>query len=226
MIRRFDPRCRLLASVGAAALIASTPPFQPLRYAAYAGLLIPLTFLPARLLGVAARRTLRALPFLLLAAGVLLLREGEARAAAAAVFCNGLLIAWTLSALSVTTTMPEVLGALRQLGAPSAFIQVLALMIRYIALFGEEHIRMDRARESRTARPLGVRGWTIRARQFGELILRAHDRAHRIHVAMEARGFTGVWPARPLPALSFSQVAGLLGIVAVFAAARFGQLPS
>lgn len=225
MIRWFDPRCRLLVSLAAAATIASTPPFAPLRYLAYAALLAPFTVLPGPMLARAARRCLRALPFLLLASAFLLLRDRQSSPAAWAVLCNGVLIAWTLSALSATTTMPEVLGALRQLRAPSVFTQVLALMIRYIGLFREEHQRMDRARESRTARPLGLRGWTIRARQFGELILRAHDRAHRIHLAMAARGFNGAWPSPQMPSPGVAQVAGVLGMTALFVFARLGRLP-
>lgn len=224
MMRQLDPRCRLLLVLVAAALIASTPPAALERCWWYAALLASLSLPLVVSLRQTLRRPLAALPFLALAAGAILLRDGlepSAWRAASSVLCNGMLIAWLLAVLSATTAMTEVIGALQQLHVPAAFTQMLALMIRYGSLFQEEHRRMDRARESRTTRPLGRFRWHIYSRQFGTLILRAFDRATRIHTAMAARGFTGTWPLRELPSFSAQQALMLAAGVGAFATVRF-----
>lgn len=224
MMRHLDPRGRLLLVLLAAAMIASNPPAALERCWFYAAILLPVSLRGGASLRQTLRRSLAALPFLALASGSILLRDGMEPAAwraAASVLCNGMLIAWLLAALAATTAMTEVIGALQQLRAPAAFTQVLALMIRYGSLFQDEHRRMDRARESRTTRPLGSLRWRIYSRQFGTLILRAFDRATRIHTAMAARGFAGTWPLRELPAFSARQALMLSIGLSAFGAVRF-----
>lgn len=221
MIRLLDPRARLVAVVLASIGIASTPQGAWLPYLLYLALLAPLSSLPLPTLVLAARRALRALPFLLLAALALWLRDGLFSVAAAAVLGKGLLLAWLLAILSAATPMPSLLSAMRQLCVPAAFTQILTLMLRYLSLFQEEHRRLSRARESRSPRPLGRHFLPVHARQFGELLLRAHDRAHRIHLAMCARGFHGEWPAPPLPPLAASHVFAAVLVSLAFLLARF-----
>jgi hypothetical protein len=67
-------------------------------------------------------------------------------------------------------------------------------MYRYTSLLSEEHARLERARESRTVRPLGRQIFAVYGRQLAMLIVRSWDRADRVHAAMLSRGFDGGWP--------------------------------
>jgi len=189
-MRSIDPRARLIAVLLATIAVTTTPAGNWMPFAAYFGLIllsgVPLPFL--------LRRALAAAPFILLASGMLLLRESWTIAAAVAVKA-GMAVA-LLALLSATTTLPELIWALRKLHVPESFHLMLTLMSRYIGLLSEEYKRLDRARESRTARPLGRAAYKIHARQLGTLLLRSWDRAERIHTAMVSRGFEKSWPVR------------------------------
>jgi len=80
------------------------------------------------------------------------------------------------------------------LGLPGALSQQVAFLHRYAFVLGSETARIHRARSMRAF------GRRVAPGEFaslaGHLLLRAWDRARRIHVAMLSRGFTGHFPAR------------------------------
>jgi cobalt/nickel transport system permease protein len=197
-----DPRTRILAVLCAIIIVVSTPPGVLPPFAAYFALII-LLVLTSRASGIYLTwRCLAASPFILLAS-ILLAFEGgllpdgtpAASRAALSVALKGYSAAILLALLTATTDLSELLLALRRLKAPDSLSMILGMMYRYTGLLSEEYARMERARDCRTVNPLGRRRFGVHGRQLGELILRSWDRAERIHAAMLARGFTGVWPA-------------------------------
>ncbi len=109
--------------------------------------------------------------------------------------------ALTLSAaliLIATTGFDQVCRGLSRLYAPKAFVLQLLLLYRYIFVLAGEAARMVRAfrlRNLSDERP-AMRTY---AALLGSLLVRALDRAQRIHMAMLSRGFDGeIRMSRPM----------------------------
>ncbi len=111
---------------------------------------------------------------------------------------KGLLSAMALVLLSATTPFPSLLAGLARLRAPAFFLAVLSFVYRYIFLLVDEIEHMELGWRSRTC------GWSWTAFRalaggLGVLLVRAHERAERVYLAMVSRGFSGQFPlARPL----------------------------
>lgn len=227
LFQRLDPRARVLVIVSATAIMASTPPGVLLPFAAYLPLcgLVVLTGRAAA--SALAWRCLAASPFIVLAAGLLALQQGgsldgirAAAPAALSVAAKGYAAVLLLAFLTLSTPLSDLLAALRGLGAPKSFNLILGLMYRYTHLLAEEYRRMERARDSRSVRPLARRRVTLYGRPLGALILRSWDRAERVHAAMLARGFHGAWPTLRRPCWRALDTGALLAAFTLFLAAR------
>ena len=83
----------------------------------------------------------------------------------------------------------RIVTALEQLGLPAQLTTIMAFMLRYVDVIGEEWARMRIAREARGFDSRGIRNWRTLARGVGALFVRAHARGERIHFAMLARGY-------------------------------------
>lgn len=85
---------------------------------------------------------------------------------------------------------------LEWLRVPRRFARLFQLTIRYIALFDEETNRVRRAMSARSFSG-GVNRHALKSLGYlvGGVLVRAHDRAHRIENAMVCRGFVGRFPA-------------------------------
>jgi cobalt/nickel transport system permease protein len=92
------------------------------------------------------------------------------------------------------TGFTAICRALEQLRIPQAFAIQLLFLYRYIFVLAAEASRTSRAREIRSCgkKGLGIRSF---APMFGHLLLRTWQRAERVHMAMLARGFSGVFHA-------------------------------
>jgi len=92
--------------------------------------------------------------------------------------------------LIATTGFNNVCASLAAFGAPRIFVAQLLFLHRYLFVLVQEASRMARARWMRscTSRGPGIR---TAVSLLGHLILRALDRAQRIHTAMRCRGFSG-----------------------------------
>ena len=201
-----DPRARLLTVIAAITIVASTPPAVLAPFSVYVVLALLLIFTSRASGAYLTLRCLAASPFIVLAAGLLAFQHGltpesfrSGAPAAASVLLKGFTAALLLAFLTATTSLSQILWALRKMKAPHALMLILGMMYRYTGLLSEEYARMERARLCRTVRPLGNRRFSIYGHQFGTLILRSWDRADRIHAAMLARGFAGKWPALNQP---------------------------
>ncbi len=105
------------------------------------------------------------------------------------------------TALSVSATvvllggtgMPALCAALASLRVPAVLCTQLLLLHRYLFVLGDEAQRLTTAYRLRAGNEtrLPLRRF---AALSGHLLLRAHDRATRVHHAMLARGFDGRMP--------------------------------
>jgi cobalt/nickel transport system permease protein len=228
LFRRLDPRTRILVVLAAILVVASTPqatlrPFGP--YAALCLLLV----LTGRASGTyLTLRCFAASPFILAASVLLLFQYGISQeelsrgaSAALAVAMKGYTAALLLAFLTATTTLPELLWALRRLKAPDSLNLILGMMYRYASLLTEEYARMERARDCRTVKPLGKHRYAIYGRQLGSLIVRSWDHADRVHAAMVSRGFTGEWPTLEVRRFHSRDALYFAAVATLFAAARW-----
>jgi len=100
--------------------------------------------------------------------------------------------------LVATTQFPDILHALRHLYVPGVLVSIISFMYRYLFVLSDEALRLLRARESRSARPVGPKSPLLLAREAqqagnlaGQLFLRSYERSDRIYNAMQARGYYG-----------------------------------
>jgi cobalt/nickel transport system permease protein len=160
--------------------------------------------IPARIIG---SRLLIETPFVLFALLMPFFGEGErVEVLGVGLYVDGIEAGATLFAkstigvglaivLAATTTVADILRALRRLQVPGALVLVMQLMLRYAEVLLAEARRMNLARQSRAYEPR----WLWQARGFaaglGSLFVRSFERGERVHRAMLARGFTGALPA-------------------------------
>lgn len=129
----------------------------------------------------------------------------------------------TALALVAGTGMGPLCEALARLGVPRVVTVQLLFLHRYAFVLGAEAARLATARRLRSA------GRRPRLNSYGpllgQLLLRAFQRAQRIHQAMQARGFDGEW--RSLRTLRWQprDTAFVLGSCAGFAVLRAVDLP-
>src|SRR5437879_2895973 len=93
--------------------------------------------------------------------------------------------------------VPELLQALARLRVPAIFVTLMALMLRYLGLLEGEAARMMRARDLRGMPPTVRQRAHVAGCMVGSLFLRSFERAERVSVAMQSRGFTGLLPPPP-----------------------------
>lgn len=234
-VHRLDPRAKLVATAAFLGAVASFGRYEVaalMPFAAFPAGLAILGRVPAAFL---LRRLAAALPFVLLVAipnpfldhapmGTLgpLSITGGWLSLTSLLLRFALMVSATL-VLGATTRLDEVCLGLERLGLPPAFTRQVAFLHRYAFVLGGETARVAQA-------------WSLRAfgrkptpGEFaslaGHLLLRAWDRARRIHAAMLSRGFDGRIPPRPMDAFRRRDLAFTLGSLVLFAALRGFDLP-
>jgi cobalt/nickel transport system permease protein len=123
-----------------------------------------------------------------------------------------------------TTGMMGVCMAIERLGAPDVFATQLLFLYRYIFVLGEEAMRMARARALRSfgGRGMGVR---IYGQMLGQLLLRTYDRAQRVYLAMQCRGFDGHVRVTKRLRLTAADITFTLGWSSAFVLFRLYNVP-
>ena len=207
----------LLALVLSASILAELGPTFVLRRAFVA--------LPFALAALPLLVTVQGAPLLSIPVGRWLL---SVRAAGLERFLSIALKSWLSVQMAIlltaTTPLPDLLLAMRALRLPKLLVAVLGLMWRYLAVLGDEAMRMIRAREARSGswqeRSGGTLGWraSVTGAMAGSLFLRGYERSERIYNAMLARGYDGTIRSFPLPPLSFRERVLLLLSLIVFLA--------
>lgn len=135
-------------------------------------------------------------------------------------------VALTVSAaliLVAGTGMHGLCAAMARLGAPRVFTVQLLFLHRYLFVLSGEALRLSTAYRLRAgARRLDL---SLYASLTGQLLLRAFDRAQRVHQAMLARGFDG--ELRTLEGLRWQRADTVFvaGWFAFFVLARGVDLP-
>jgi len=235
-IHRRDPRAKVLTALAFILAVVSYDKYDlsglmPLFI--YPAVLIALGDLPA---GYLMGKLLMASPFAL-AVGLFnpLLDHSPALSIGSLQISGGwvsyasilLRFALTLSAALIlisTTGFNAVCLALERMKTPRSLVVQFMLLYRYIFVLGEEAFRMFQAW---SLRAVGERRMPMRVfvSLAGQLLLRALDRAQRIHMAMLSRGFDG--EIRLLRPLEFGVADGLFafGWMSFFALARCWNLP-
>ena len=222
-----DPRARLLIVLTATIVIASTTHLKP--FAIYLPMIVAAIAIFSRASWIYLTQRLAACsPFILLAALLLLFQydvDASGRPAgiapAATVAAKGYSAALLLAFLTESTPLSEILWAMRKLGCPDSLNLILGMMYRYTALLEEEWGKLERARDSRTVRPLPYSQlFSVYGRQVGVLLIRSWERAERVHAAMLARGFHGSWPIWHSPRFQIKDALVLTTAVVVLLAIR------
>jgi cobalt/nickel transport system permease protein len=191
---RLSSRAKLLLTLGVVVASLSVP----VEYWPAEGVLATLVFAGHTLaripVGYLARRLLVFVPMVAIFAISVPLSQG---------FSSGweigvsILFRSTLSFLSLlwlVNVMPfdQLLLTLRRLRVPAVFVATLAFMYRYIFVLWDE---LEKMRMARRARTFGAGGfwlrWKTSAQLIGMLLIRAMERAERVHGAMCARGWDG-----------------------------------
>jgi cobalt/nickel transport system permease protein len=200
-LTRLDPRAKVVTTL---AFIVAVVSFD--RYAVAA--LLPLAAFPVALavLGEVPaapllRKLLLAAPFAVLVGlfnplldRVPMLGFGELTVTAGWVSFASILLRFALTVgaalvLVAGTGMHTLCVALARLGVPQVLTAQLLFLFRYAFVLGGEAARMATARDLRSGgRALVLSAYGPLA---GHLLLRAFERAQRIHWAMLARGFDG-----------------------------------
>ena len=135
----------------------------------------------------------------------------------------GLSIGTAVVLIAVTSFDLLCLG-LQRLGVPRVLTVQLLFLYRYIFVLGEEAVRLVRARALRS---FGNRGLELQvyANLVGHLLLRTLDRARRIHLAMQCRGFSGEMRTLRELRIGGAEVAFTVGWCAAFSALRLWNVP-
>jgi cobalt/nickel transport system permease protein len=208
-VHRLDARAKLVGFAGLT-LVAATAPRAAWPLLAGCAALLGGVALAARIpAAVLARRVAVVVPVVALAAvSIPFVHSGGAEHALGPVSVSdaGLAIfgtavakaaVGTLSAvlLAATTTVPAALDALRRLRAPALLVAIAGVTWRYVFVLAGEVARMRTALAARGHRPRHLLHGAATGRLATALFLRAHSRGERVHVAMAARGWSGV-PAR------------------------------
>ncbi len=171
------------------------------------------------LTGFKPRKTLLALPFLLMALPLLFMTPGSVWVAGITypgLQRFGLLTARGLLSLTALLWLtarpfPELLQALERLGCPRVIVSLMGLVYRYLFVIAEEAGRLMQARRARSC---GSPGLLFQARtagsMVGNLFLRSLERSERLYAAMQSRGYRGSFPTPPATPVMPVHLLGLL----------------
>ncbi len=203
-LSQLDPRAKLLATLGFVLTVVSfhrTSVAALLPLALFPVLLATLGNIPWRMIG---RSVLLASPFAVMLGMFNPLLDQQTVLTVAGVPVSGgwlsfasilIRFALTVSAglmLLASTGFQPLCSGLSRLGLPQVLTTQLLLLHRYALVLAGEAARMSLARELRAnGRPLRL---AIYGPLLGHLLLRALQRAQRVHQAMLSRGFDGRLP--------------------------------
>jgi cobalt/nickel transport system permease protein len=101
--------------------------------------------------------------------------------------------------LGATTEPRDLIVGLQKLKLPPVLVQIMAFMLRYTDVVGDDMRRMKIARESRGFEAKGLGTLRIVAQSAGALFIRSYERGERVHLAMLSRGYTGSLPILDAP---------------------------
>jgi cobalt/nickel transport system permease protein len=122
------------------------------------------------------------------------------------------------------TGFNKVCRALIGLGVPRVFVIQMLFFYRYIFVLVEEAEKMEMARSLRSFNDMS-RPFRIFVSIVGHLLLRSYDRADRIYLAMQCRGFDGNIRLLRALRLNWKDLAFTAGWSLLFILFRFDNIP-
>ena len=211
LIHRLDPRLKLLATL-AFVLVASSTPSRAWPAFGLLAALVLVAILVSRIPPVEVlKRSLIALPFAgMIALSLPFTRGGqpvwtwrpvgweltltdEGLILCGAVLAKAWLSVSAAALLLASTSLFDLLQAMRALHVPPVLVSTMSFMVRYLFVLGEEAGRLQTARAARSAGPGGSLAWRTRVlgSMIGSLFIHSYERSERIYAAMLSRGFAG-----------------------------------
>jgi cobalt/nickel transport system permease protein len=235
-LAHLDPRAKILATLAFIVAVVSFDRYAVaalLPFALFPVALAALGEVPLRLIG---RKLLIASPFALMVGMFNPLIDRVPLVELSGIDISGgwvsfvsilLRFALTVAAalvLVASTGFHNVCAGLGRLGAPHVFTTQLLFLYRYAYVLAGEAARMSAARELRACGQRALR-LPVYASLLGHLLLRALERAQRIHMAMVSRGFDGdLRGTRPMRWRNADTIF-VAGCGACFVLARSADLP-
>jgi cobalt/nickel transport system permease protein len=207
-IRGIRPGAKLLALVAIAVLVVGTPREWVIAIACYAAgvlALVVVARIPAR---TVFTRLAVEIPFVVFAALMPFLATGprvevlgmslavEGLWGAFALLSKATIVVLVAIVCTATSDPRRIVLALEGARIPRELTAIMGFMLRYLDVLSDERDRMRSARAARGFQARGVRSWRIIATGLGALLVRAHGRGERVHLAMLARGHDHAGPAR------------------------------
>lgn len=202
-VHRLPAHVKVVALLGFVVAVVLVPPRQWWALLAAAAVLAVVVRVARLPVAVVVRRMVVEVPFVVFALLLPVLATGpRVDVLGVPLAVEGLVGAWNLLAkatigvvaaitLAATTTPRDLVAGLERLRVPDALVQIVAFMLRYLAVVADDLHRMRIARESRGAPP----GWWGQLRAvaatIGALFVRTYERGERVQQAMLARGWTG-----------------------------------
>jgi cobalt/nickel transport system permease protein len=210
-VHRLAPQVKIVSALATVLCVVATPRTQFWAFGGYLVVLLSVWSVARIPVRWFAARALVEVPFVVLAVLLPLVGGGERVGfLGLPVSVPGALAGWNILVkgtlgvlvsltLAGTTTQRDLLLGLQRLRVPSLLITIATLMLRYVEVLVAEARRMRTARICRGHHPRFL--WQIgaTAKGVGTLFIRAYERGERVHIAMLARGWSGVLPepARP-----------------------------
>lgn len=152
--------------------------------------------------------------------------EGVMFSIAATLRANAILC--VLLGCLVAVPLHVAVRGLESVGVSSRLCSMLYFCVRYIQDIQKMHLRLQTAASLRCFAPgMNRHTWRTVGHMFAMTLIRSLDQAHRVHQAMQLRGYDGSFRRLPLPAMTWRDWAVmvvLLGVAAGVLALEFGSL--
>jgi cobalt/nickel transport system permease protein len=215
LIHNMDPRVKVLVTIGFIVSNVLLPDGAWNAFLLALGFIFLVSWLSGMGAGYALRRSYIALPFALIAFTVIFSIPGNTLAVwnlawlrleltdtGLLRYASILIRSWLSIQMAIllvaTTQFHDLMHALRHLRVPGILVAIISFMYRYLFVLVDEVIRLNRAKEARSAVIPGRRGggnllWRARmvGSMAGQLFLRSFERSDRTYNAMLARGYNG-----------------------------------
>ncbi|HOA73384.1 MAG TPA: cobalt ECF transporter T component CbiQ [Phycisphaerae bacterium] len=116
-------------------------------------------------------------------------------AAGGLVAAKALAVVLALVALVSSSPTRQIWAAMRRLHVPAGLVQVFHLAYRYVFVIQSESRAVQTAMRARGYRAkLNPHNLSVLGNVVGMLLIRSTERAERVYLAMQARGFDGSFP--------------------------------
>lgn len=190
VLHKINPKAKIIFLVIFLPGIIFTPINFKAVFTAYSLCIAGLVFLSKVPLSFIFKRIIHLLPFVIIVSLSALFKKGGQLLLSSCIIKSILSLVLVLI-ISSTTRFNCLAGALKELGVPKLFIDLLSFMYRYAFLLEDQLLRARRAYLSRGARQKSnFRKARVLSNILGSLFIRTYERAERVYLAMCSRGYS------------------------------------